>query len=49
MDWVIYFLFFTAVEAETALKRTSRSFANGNIIIKNTSNDIIRVALELWV
>ena len=49
MDWVIYFLFFTTVEAETALKRTSRSFANGNISINNTSNDIIRVALELWV
>ena len=49
MDWVIYFFFFAAVEAETALKRTSRSFANGNIIIKNTSNDIVRVTLELWV
>ena len=46
MDLRICFLIFAAVDAQAALRRTSRSLANGNIIIKNTSNELIQVALE---
>ena len=46
MDWGILFLIFAAADAQAAMRRTSRSFANGHIIIKNTSNEIIKVSLE---
>ena len=49
MNMIIHYLFFVAIQAETALKRTRRSFENGKIVISNTSNEIVRVACELRV